>query len=152
MKSEEQTELPLSTPIFPGINQCHPHGGSFWRGQGKATLAPWFIRPPLGKTSCFLCGLLPCAKVLQVRRELSMKNEIQNVCLVLVFFANLTSNRAKVIWSPHNAQRFQGTAGSKDVLKQLALWDENHVYERFVSKAPAAVAVSSCLQALEGFV
>lgn len=119
MKSEEQTELPLSTLHF-SRNKPAP---STWRqflerlGQSSTT-ALFFLASSLGKSPAFEWPLAPCwSSFCKWVRELEMTNEKENVCLALFFFDNLSSNRAKVIWSPHNAQGFQGDSWKQTCIK-----------------------------------
>lgn len=85
----------------------------------KQHYCPVFSGLLFGKISCIRVASCPMLKFfLQVGvRELKMTNEKENVCLALFFFDNLSSNRAKVIWSPHNAQGFQGDSWKQTCIK-----------------------------------
>lgn len=85
--------------------------------RGKQHYCPDLSGLLFGKISCIWVASCPMLKFCKWRRELEMTNEKENVCLALFFFDNLSSNRAKVIWSPHNAQGFQGDSWKQRCIK-----------------------------------
>lgn len=116
--------------IFPGINQHHPHGDSFWRGWGKAALLPCFFWPPLWENLLHLSGPLPHAKDLSASGWESWRWQMKKrMCAWLCFSLTMSLPIGPRSFDlPIMHRDFKGTAGSRRALNRLALWDENHAY------------------------
>lgn len=120
MKSEEQTELPLST-LNSSRNKPAP---SIWReflerlGERSIT-ALGYLTFSLGQSSAIWMASCSMLKLSKWRRELEVTNEKENMCLALFSLTISLPIWLRSFDLPTMHRDFKGTAGCRDALKRF---------------------------------